>query len=112
MKILRSSFVGILFCLRKSFSLLRISHNSKKVGEKENSYNFLVVVVPHMVLFLVKKTRGFSGRGFERFKNSKKLPISRDFLTQFGEKIGTSVEEKWIFFTRQAAKVPCGGGSL
>ena len=64
------------------------------------------------IFFLVLKTRGFSGRGFERFKNSKKLPISRDFLTQFGEKIGTSVEEKWIFFTRQAAKVPCGGGSL
>ena len=65
-----------------------------------------------MVIYLVKKTRGFSGRGFERFKNSKKLPISRDFLTQIEENFGTFAEEKWIFFTRQAAKVPCGGGSL
>ena len=65
-----------------------------------------------VVFCLVEKTRGFSGRGSEGFKNSKKLPISRDFLTQIEENFGTFAEEKWIFFTRQAAKVLYGGGSL
>ena len=43
-------------------------------------------------IFSVEKTGGTSGRGFERFKNSKKLPISRDFLTQFEKNFGTFVE--------------------
>ena len=52
------------------------------------------------VQILVGKTRGFSGRGFEGSKNSKKLPLSRDFLTQIGENSGTFSGEKWIFPTR------------
>ena len=64
------------------------------------------------VLSLVEKKGGTSGRGFEGLKSSKKLPISRDFLTRFREIFETFLEEKWIFFTRQAAKVLRGGGFL
>ena len=53
------------------------------------------------VFSLVEKTGGTSGgRGFEGLKSSKKLPISRDFLTQIEKNFGTFVEEKWFFFTR------------
>ena len=38
------------------------------------------------VYFFVKKTGGFSGRGFKGLKSSKKMLISRDFLTQFGRR--------------------------
>ena len=60
-----------------------------------------------VIFFLVEKTRGFSGRGSEGFKNSKKLPMSSFSDSNLEENFEILTKKSSFFWLGRLARKCC-----